>query len=100
VDLQKYLTFKVKWCPCEEVDEDTKTLEYGEEQEIDCFKYGKNIFVRETESSTTVSAQAYLVLADVKPKDLLDGQVVKSVNNYPESWDARVILKECLTWNE
>ena len=50
MDLQKYLTFKVKWTPCLGEDEDTKTVEYGEEQEIDCFKYGiVNFFNLSTE---------------------------------------------------
>ena len=100
MDMNKYMTFKIKWTPCIGMDEDTRTLKYGEETEIKCFKYGKNIFIREDSSATTVSAQAYLVLEEVKPKDILDGQIVKSVNNYPESWDSRVMLYECLTWGD
>lgn len=100
MDMKKYMTFDVEWTPCTGEDEDTLTLEYGEAQTIKCFKYGKNVYVRDSEGNTTISAQAYLVLEDIKPKDLLDGQVVKSVNNYPESWDAKNVLKECLTWNE
>lgn len=100
MDLDKYMTFKVKWTPCICIDEDTRTLKYGDEVEIKVFKYGKDVFIREDSSATTVSAQAYLTLEEVKPKDILDGQVVKSVNKYPESWDNRNILYECLTWNE
>lgn len=100
MNLQKYMTFKVKWTPCKGLDEDTRTVEYGVEQEIDCFKYGKNIFIRSDTSSGTVSAQAYLTTSKVKPTDILDGQVVRSVNHYPESWDKNVTLYECLTWDE
>lgn len=100
MELSKYMTFKVKWTPCTGMDKDTRTLEYGNETEINVYKYGKDIFIREGSSATTVSAQAYLTLENVKPKDILDGQIVKSVNNYPESWDSRVMLYECLTWNE
>lgn len=100
MNMEKYMTFTVKWTPCIGVDDDTMALIYGDETYIKCFKYGKNIFVRNDAGSDTVSAQAYLVLDAVHPKDLLDGQVVKSVNNYPESWDNRVNLYECLTWNE
>lgn len=99
MDMSKYMTFKVKWSPCIGMDEDTRTIEYGAETDINVFKYGKDVFVREDSAATTVSAQAYLTLEKVKPKDILDGQVVKSVNSYPESWDSRVILYECLTWD-
>ncbi len=100
MDMTKYMTFKAKWTPCIDMDEDTRTLIYGDEIEINVFKYGKDVFVREDSSATTVSAQAYLTLEEVKPKDILDGQIVRSVNNYPESWNNNVILYECLTWNE
>lgn len=100
MNINNYMTFKVKWTPCIGLDDDTRTLKYGNETEIKCFKYGKDIFIRQDAQSGTVSAQVYLVLEDVKPKDILDGQIVKSVNNYPESWDSSIILRECLTWNE
>lgn len=100
MNMNKYLTFNAEWKKCKGEDEDTRMLEYEKAVTIKCFKYGKNIFLRENTSSTTVSAQAYLVLEEVKPKDILDGQVVKSVNIYPESWDNKVKLYEVLTWND
>lgn len=98
--MKKYLTFDAEWKQCTGEDEDTRMLEYGDTVKIKCFKYGKNIFLRGESSGTTVSAQAYLVLDEVKPKDMIDGQVVKSVNVYPESWDNRVKLYEVLTWDD
>ena len=98
--MNKYLTFNAEWKKCKGEDEDTRMLEYEKAVTIKCFKYGKNIFIRENTSGTTVSAQAYLVLEEVQPKDILDGQVVKSVNIYPESWNNNVKLYEVLTWND
>ena len=100
MNMNKYLTFDAEWKKCIGEDEDTRMLTYKDAVKIKCFKYGKNIFIRENTSGTTVSAQAYLVLEEVKPKDILDGQVVKSVNIYPESWDNKVKLYEVLTWND
>ena len=100
MNMNKYLTFNTEWKKCKGEDEDTRMLEYEKAVTIKCFKYGKNIFLRGENSGTTVSAQAYLVLEEVKPKDILDGQVVKSVNIYPESWDNKVKLYEVLTWND
>lgn len=100
MNMSKYLTFDVEWKKCTGEDEDTRMLEYEEAVKIKCFKYGKNIFLRGENSGTTISAQAYLVLDEVQPKDILDGQVVKSVNVYPESWDNKVKLYEVLTWND
>ena len=98
--MSKYLTFDAEWKKCIGEDEDTRMLKYEDAVKIKCFKYGKNIFLRENTSSATVSAQTYLVLDEVKPKDMIDGQVVKSVNMYPESWDNRIKLYEVLTWND
>ena len=98
--MNKYLTFNTELKKCKGEDEDTRMLEYEKAVIIKCFKYGKNIFLRGESSGTTVSAQAYLVLDEVQPKDILDGQVVKSVNIYPESWDNKVKLYEVLTWND
>ena len=100
MDLSKYMTFEAEWTPCTGQDEDTMTLEFGTPVKIKCFKYGKNIYIRDSEGNTSVSAQVYLTTENINTKDLIDGQVVKSVNNYPESWDDRNVLKECLTWNE
>lgn len=100
MNMNKYLTFDVEWKKCIGEDEDTRMLAYKDAVKIKCFKYGKNIFLRGESSGTTVSAQAYLVLEKVQPKDILDGQVVKSANIYPESWDNKVKLYEVLTWND
>lgn len=99
MDMQKYMTFTSKWQKLKSVDEDTQMSEYDEPVDIKTYIYGKNIFVRENENHTTVSAKCYLTLANVNVGDLLDGQVIKSVNSYPESWDDKVQLYECLTWN-
>ena len=99
MDLKKYMTFTVKWEKFLGEDEDTHMASYAEPVDIKCFIYGKNIFIREEDGATAVSAKVYLTLADVQVKDKVDGQVVKSVNSNPESWDSRVQLYEVLTWN-
>lgn len=99
MNMNKYLTFDAEWKKCIGEDEDTRMLAYKDAVKIKCFKYGKNIFLRENTSSTTVSAQAYIVTEEVKVKDIINGQVVKSVNNIPE-FDGTVPLFECLTWND
>lgn len=98
--MEKYMTFEAVWEPFIGEDEDTHMAEYGEAVTVKCFEYGKNVFVRQDMGATTISAKAYLTLEKVKPKDRFDGQVVKSVNNYPESWDATRQLYEVLTWND
>lgn len=100
MDMKKYMTFSVPWTKFIGEDEDTHMAKYGETVQSKCFQYGKNVFIREEASATTISAQAYLTLDEVQPKDIYDGQVVKSVNNFPESWDSRVVLFEVLTWND
>ena len=98
MDMKKYMTFKAVLNRYEGMNEDTRTSIYSDPVEIDVFKYGKDIFVRSEASSTTVTAQVYLSVVEIKPKDKIDGQVVKSVNHYPESWDNKKILYESLTW--
>lgn len=103
MNMNKYMTFTVKWQQLNEnnsdFDSDTMMSDYSEPVDCKCFIYGKNIFIREEDKQTTVSAKVYLTLEKVKPKDKLDGQIVKSVNNYPESWDNKVQLYECLIWD-
>lgn len=99
MDMKKYMTFEAILETFEGEDDDTHMASYAFPKKIKCFIYGKDIFLREDSSATTISAKAYLTLEKVKPKDKLDGQVVKSVNNYPESWGIENQLYEVLTWN-
>ena len=55
-------------------DEDTHMPSFGDEVEIKCFSYGKNIFIRQDTSSTTVSAKAYIVTDLVKVEIRLTGR--------------------------
>lgn len=98
MNYSSYMTMNCVWEPSSSINEDTMMREFGEQQNIKCFKYGKNILVIEGDRSTTVSAQAYIVDNNISVGDKLDGQVVKSVDNIPE-FDGSVPLKECLTWN-
>lgn len=97
--LKKYLTFKTNWQK-HSIDEDTLLMMYEEPIVINCFKYGKNIYIRESEENTLINAQVYLVIDEVQIGDKIDGQVVKSVNMYPETWHPERPLYEVLTWNE
>ena len=45
-------------------------------------------------------SKASLAAQGLSEKDILDEQVVKSVNIYPESWNNNVKLYEVLTWND
>lgn len=73
---------------------------FGDTVSIKCFTYGKNIYIRNGDSSDLVSARAYVVAEPVKGKDILDGQVVKSVSPYPVNFKPGVTLYEALTWND
>lgn len=97
--MEKYMTFEAVWEKQIGIDEDTRMPSFAPAETIKCFEYGKNVFLREDNSSTMVSAKAYLTLENVELGDKIDGQVVKSVNNYPENWDANKQLFEVLTWN-
>lgn len=99
MNMKKYMTFTSKWQKLKDIDEDTQMSEYEDPIDIKTYIYGKNIFIRENESHTAVSAKCYLTLENVNVGDLLDEQVVKSVNSFPESWDDKVQLYECLTWD-
>lgn len=99
MNYEEYLTMSCIWQKNLGIDEDTMMQSFDEEKEIKCFNYGKNIFVRENTSSTTVSAKAYIVTEEVKVKDIINGQVVKSVDNIPE-FDGSIPLYICLTWND
>lgn len=100
MDLSKYMTFRALWSKLDKIDEDLRAPVYSEPVSIACFIYGKDIFIRDKDASSTVSAKVYLVLDPVKPHDILDGQVVKSVKSYPESWDPSIHLYEVLTWED
>lgn len=99
MNLEKYMTFDSVWEALKSEDTDTMMAEYEKPVTIKTFQYGKDIFLRDKTDAATVSARVYLTTANVKPKDKIDGQVVQSVNNYPESWDSKNMLYECLTWN-
>lgn len=98
MDIKKYLTLKAVWERKVDIDPDTRMPVFADPVIIDCFKYGKGMFIRGDNDAAHVSARSYLVLDDVQPEDKLDGQVVQSVNDFPESWDDKVVLHEVLTW--
>jgi hypothetical protein len=97
MDYKDYMVMNCQWQKNLGKDEDTHMPSFGVAVDIKCFSYGKNIFIRQDTSSTTVSAKAYIVTDLVKVGDKIDGQVVKSVNNVPD-FDGTVPLFECLTW--
>lgn len=99
MNLEKYMTFTSTWEKLKERDEDTMMDSFEDPVEIKTYIYGKMLFVREGENNSSVSAKCYLTLADVSVGDKLDGQIIKSVNSYPESWDDKVQLYECFTWD-
>lgn len=100
MDMKKYMTFEAEHKRLLSIDENTHMMMFDSPRMIRCFKYGKDIFLREKTAATTVSAQVYLTLEKVVPGDLLDGQVVKSINVYPENWTSKECLYEVLTWND
>lgn len=98
MNMKKYMTFTVSWEVYQGEDEDSLLPIYAEPVDCKCFIYGKNLYIREQNEQTVVSAKAYLTLENIHVKDKLDGQIIKSVNNYPENWDAKNQLFEALTW--
>lgn len=79
------------------LDDDTQMLKYGNPTSMKCFSYGKNIFIRGTDSNAIVSAKVYTLSSPVNVGDKIDGQVIKSVNNVPD-FDGSMVLFEALTW--
>lgn len=98
MNMKKYMTFTVSWEKFKQDSEELNTGIYEDPVDCKCYIYGKNIYIREDNQEAPVSAKVYLTLDEVKVKDRLDGQVVKSVNSYPESWNSKVQLYECLIW--
>ena len=97
MDYKDYMVMSCNWQKNLGKDEDTHMPSYDSTVDIKCFSYGKNIFIRQDASSTTVSAKAYIVTDLVKVGDKIDEQVVKSVDNISD-FDGTVPLFECLTW--
>lgn len=99
MDMTKYMTFDATYEEFEGEDVDTHSLSYKEARSIKVFIYGKDMFIRNEDTGTVVTAQTYLTLEEVKPRDRINNQVVKSVNKYPESWNSNNILYEAYTWD-
>lgn len=91
------MTMECTWSKKIEEDEDTLMPGFGVMQNIKCFKYGKTLYVRNADNNSIVSTMAYIVKEEVKVGDILDNQVVKSVDSVPE-FDGQFALYECLTW--
>lgn len=99
MDYKEYMIFSCLWEKNLDIDEDTHMQRFGTKTKLKCFKYGKNVFIRQDSSSTTISAQSYVVMCEVKVGDKIDNQVVKSVDVIPD-FDGKTPLYECLTWND
>ena len=98
MDYKEYMVMTCSWKKNLGIDEDTRMASFDPAKSIKCFSYGKNIFIRENTSATSVSAKAYVVTDPVSVGDEIDGQIVKSVDNIPE-FDGTVPLLVCLTLN-
>lgn len=92
------MTFDAVWEKYIGEENDTMLPQYAEPVTIKCFQYGKTLWVARDMVQTAVSAKMYLTLVEISVKDRLDGQVVKAVEHWPESWDPRVILYGASTW--
>lgn len=84
VDIGSYLTMKCRYKAVSEVDPEFRTPTFGEEQEKPCFKYGDKVNVLTADTKDVLSDQTYLLDFRPSPGDLIDGQVVKSVYEYPD----------------
>ena len=78
-------------------NENTSESKYDTPKTIKCFKHGKRLYVRDEFSSAIVSAQSYIVEEELTEKDIIDGQVIKSIDLIPD-FDGGVPIRECLTW--
>lgn len=99
MDMKKYMTFDATYEEFESEDEDCHMSTFKKARTIKVFIYGKDMFIRNSDNSTVVTAQTYLTLEAVKPKDMINGQVVRSVNKFPESWNSNNMLYEVYTWD-
>lgn len=99
MDMSKYMTFDATYEEYDSMDDDTHMSSFKEARSIKVFIYGKDMFIRNEDNGTVVTAETYLTLEAVKPKDKINGQVIKSVNKYPESWNSDNILYEAYTWD-
>ena len=98
MDYEPYMVMTSKWKKKTGQDPDSLMPTYSSKSTtIKCFKYGKTIFIRGTTSNTTISAMAYVITDPVKVGDILDDQVVKSVDNIPD-FDGTFPLFQALTW--
>lgn len=84
MDIESYLTMKCLYKPVLEQDAEFLTPTFGEEVEKPCFKYGDRINIFTADTKDSLSAETYLMSFRPNPGDLIDGQVVKSVYEYPD----------------
>lgn len=99
MDMAKYMTFEAVHRPLIEIDEDTASSKFGAERVVKCFKYGKTSLVRDNNGYVMPSLKTYLTLDEtVQVGDEFDGQIVKSVDSFPENWDSTNQLYAVLTW--
>lgn len=98
MDIEKYLTFTVEWVPRIIDNAELSTYKMGDPVNVQCFTYGKNLYVRDGESHSFVSARVYVMKEKVNLGDIVDGQIVKAVDIYPVNFDPSVILYSVTTW--
>lgn len=98
IDFDSYMSFTAILEPRLALDTNTRRPTYGPPVEIKCFQYGKNLYVRESETSAVINSKVYLTMYPVNVGDKLDGQPIKSVLSFPQNWDATEQLYEALTY--
>lgn len=84
MDISSDLTMKCTYQPVSGLDPEFRTPTFGAEEEKPCFRYGDKVNIITADTKDVLSDQTYLLDFRPNPGDLIDGQVVKSVYEYPD----------------
>lgn len=94
MDINKYLNTTAEYKELLGIDEETQSEMWSDPIQIPVFKYGKTFFVRDTDQWMQVSGLAYITTYPIKPQSILDGQVIKGVEQTPKFIGADIELYE------
>lgn len=97
MNIGNYLTMECDYEEYAGEDKSTRSSIWKAPVKRKCFKYGKELFIRDGDSSYSVSAQAYLMSGEVVKKSKVDGLVLKGISAVP-NFDGSIQFSEVYSY--
>ena len=81
-------------------DETFGVIIKSEPENIKCYKYGETKYVTDGTNYKLVNMNHYITTADtnIKVEDMLDGKIIKIIDEYPTPQDGVVKLIDCICY--